>query len=50
MNVGVATATKRPKTGARKPHLLELDKGEGGNKPAKQTRFNCERHVWPGRE
>lgn len=50
MNAGIAAAGKRPETGGRKPQQLELDKGEAGNKPAKQTRFNCERHVWPGRE
>jgi len=49
VNGGIATAAKRPEMGGRKPHQLELEKGEGGNKPAKQTRFNCERHVWPGR-
>lgn len=45
MNAGVAPAAKRLKSGGRKPHQLELDKGEGGNKPPKQTRFDCERHV-----
>jgi len=29
-----------------KAHQFELDKGEGGNKLAEQTRFDCERHVW----
>ena len=33
VNVGVPTAAKRPMTGGRKPYQLELDKGEGGNKP-----------------
>lgn len=50
MNGGVATAAKRLKTGGRKPYQLELHEGEGGNKPPRQTRFDCERHVWPGRE
>lgn len=31
---------------APKPHQFELDKGEGENKLAEQTRFDCERHVW----
>lgn len=42
--MGVATAARRPKTGGCKSHQLELDKGEGGNKPAKQIRFKCKRH------
>lgn len=50
MNGGIETAAKRPETGGRKPHQLELDKGEDGNKRVKQTRFDCERQVWPGRE
>jgi len=45
VNAGVAPAAKRPKTVDRKPHQLEFDKGEGGNEPAKQAHFDCERQV-----
>jgi len=39
---GVAPAAKRTKTGGCKSY--ELDKGKGGKRPAKQDRFECERH------
>lgn len=45
MNAGVALAAKRPQTVGRKPHQLEIDKGDGGNTLAKQARFDCERQV-----